>query len=247
MNLEESLTLYTRGREEWNRWAVATMERRDALVAAGQWAWAYDSRADVYPTNEVTGKWWAEAAAQFSYHEFVEPVDFSGFVFPSHGLFIMAKFPLGACFSTAQFLDGACFNYAQFGAAAEFDSAEFHSEAGFRHAEFLADARFDGCRFSPAEREPAGDGSLDLGSARFANACSFVDIRCTGRVVLDETEFSGSANFDGASVKRMFFLWGTRFRGEVSFSGATLPADTDWSNATLAVLPRRPGGDEMCG
>jgi hypothetical protein len=128
---------------------------------AEQWAWAYDSRADVYPTNEATQKWWSEAAAQFSYHEFVEPVDFSGFVFPSSGLFIMAKFPLGARFSGAQFLDGACFNYAQFGAAAEFDSAEFRSEAGFSHAEFLAEARFDGCRFSPAEGQPAGDGSLD--------------------------------------------------------------------------------------
>jgi uncharacterized protein YjbI with pentapeptide repeats len=240
MNLDESLALHARGREEWNRWAVATRERRDALVAAEQWAWAYDSRADVYPTNEATQKWWSEAAAQFSYHEFVEPVDFSGFVFPSSGLFIMAKFPLGARFSGAQFLDGACFNYAQFGAAAEFDSAEFRSEAGFSHAEFLAEARFDGCRFSPAEGQPAGDGSRDLSSAKFARACSFVDVRCTGRVVVSETEFSGSANFDGASVERMFFLWATQFRGEASFSGACFPADTNWSDATFAVPPRLP-------
>jgi hypothetical protein len=240
MNLEESVALYANGREAWNCWAAATVERRHALVTAGQWAWAYDSRADVYPTNDVTQKWWAEAAAQFSYHEFVEPVDFSGFVFPSSGLFIMAKFPLGARFSRAQFLEGACFNYAQFGAAAEFDSAEFRSEAGFSHAEFLAEARFDGCRFSPADGQPAGDGSLDLSSAKFAKACSFVDIRCTGRVVVSETEFSGSANFDGASVESMFFLWATQFRGEASFSGASFPADTDWSDATFAVPPRLP-------
>jgi len=240
MNLEESLALHASGPKEWNRWAAATIDRRDALVAAGQWAWAYDSRADVYPANEATGKWWQEATAQFSYHEFVEPVDFSGFMFPSHGLFVMAKFPQGARFSMAQFLEGASFNYAQFGDAAEFENAEFRSEAGFRSATFLSGARFDGCRFGPAEREPAGDGSLDLSSARFFKPCSFVDIRCTGRVVLTETEFSGSANFDGASVERMFFLWDTRFRGEISFSGARLPADTDWSAATFAVPPRLP-------
>jgi uncharacterized protein YjbI with pentapeptide repeats len=240
MNLKESLTLYSRGREEWNRWAAATRERRHALVAAGQWAWAYDSRGDVYPTSEATGRWWEEAAAQFSYHEFAAPVDFSGFVFPSHGSFIMAKFPLEARFSTAQFLEGACFNYAQFGAAAEFNNVEFRSEVGFSYAEFLAEARFDGCRFSPAEGDPAGDGSLDLSSAKFAKPCSFVDIRCTGRVVLSETEFSGSANFDGASVDSMFFFWGTQFLGEASFSGARLPAATDWSDANFAVPPRLP-------
>lgn len=147
---------------------------------------------------------------------------------------------LGARFSEAQFLEGACFNHAQFGAAAEFDGAEFRSEAGFSDAEFLADVRFDGCRFIPAEGAPAGDGSLDLSSAKFVKACSFVDIRCTGRVVLSETEFSGSSNFDGASVERMFFLWGTQFRGEASFSGASFPADTDWSAATFAVPSRLP-------
>jgi hypothetical protein len=240
MNLDESLALYASGREEWNRWAAAATVRRHALVAAGQWAWAYDTRADVYPTNEITGEWWREAVAQFSYHEFPEPVDFRGFVFPSNGLFVMARFPQGARFSTAQFLEGACFNYAQFGAAAEFDGVEFRSEAGFSEAEFLADARFDGCRFSPADGEPVGDGSLDLSSAKFAKTCSFVDIRCTGRVVLSEAEFSGPANFDRASVGRMFFLWDTQFRGKASFSDARLPADTDWSGATFAVPPRLP-------
>src|SRR5262249_46285090 len=37
MNLEESLALHARGPKEWNRWAAATIDRRDALVAAGQW------------------------------------------------------------------------------------------------------------------------------------------------------------------------------------------------------------------
>jgi hypothetical protein len=240
MNLDQSLALYASGREEWNRWAAAATARRHALVAAGQWAWAYDTRADVYPTNEITGEWWREAVAQFSYHEFPEPVDFRGFVFPSNGLFVMARFPQGARFSTAQFLEGACFNYAQFGAAAEFDGVEFRSEAGFSEAEFLADAQFDGCRFSPADGEPAGDGSLDLSSAKFAKTCSFVDIRCTGRVVLSEAEFSGPVNFDRASVGSMFFLSDTQFRGKASFSDARLPADTDWSGATFAVPPRLP-------
>jgi hypothetical protein len=87
---------------------------------------------------------------------------------------------------------------------------------------------------------PAGDGSLDLSSAKFAKPCSSIDIRCTGRVVLSETEFLGSANFDGASVESMFFLWGTQFRGKASFTDARLPADIDWSDATFAVPPRLP-------
>jgi hypothetical protein len=188
MDLDASLALYAQGREAWNAWAAPMIERRRALVAAGEWAWARDSRADPYPTNEATGSWWNDAAAQFSYHEFTDPPDFGGFVFPGAGLFVTAKFQRGACFREARFRDGACFNFARFGATAEFDAAEFCSSGEFSQTEFLGEVRFDGCRFVRGEFEPTAQGRLDCPDAKFAMPASFTDVRC-GAAIFSNAEF----------------------------------------------------------
>ena len=73
MDPTASLALFARGKNEWNAWAAETVERGRAIVSAGEWAWAFDSRSDPYPTNKVTADYWNDAAAQFSYHQFVDP------------------------------------------------------------------------------------------------------------------------------------------------------------------------------
>lgn len=125
MDLAETQALFARGRNEWNAWAAATIERGRAIVAAREWAWAFDSRFDPGPTNRATADYWRDAAAIFRYHTFAEPADFSGFVFPSYAGFVAARFPRGACFQGARFGDGAGFDGAWFGATATFDEAEF--------------------------------------------------------------------------------------------------------------------------
>ena len=222
MDLAGSLALLNRGREEWNDWAASMIERRRAIVAAGDWAWARDSRADVYPTNQATGTWQRDAAAQFSYHEFSEAPDFTGFVFPGAGPFVATKFPRGARFHRARFLDGACFNFARFGGAVEFDEVEFRSSAAFSNTHFLGEARFDNSRFLPAEVEPTDDGRLDCSNARFAEPASFAAIACNAGVFSD-AEFADAVSFERARFNEMFFLWKTIFRGVVRTPGARFP------------------------
>ncbi|WP_158813878.1 pentapeptide repeat-containing protein [Methylocapsa sp. S129] len=233
MDVDASLALHARGKEAWNAWAGSMIDRRRALVAAGQWAWARDSRADEYPTNEATGHWMRAAAAQFSYHEFCDAPDFSGFVFPGAGLFIAAKFPQGARFRAARFRDGACFNFARFGAAVAFDDSEFCSAGSFSRTDFLGAVRFDNCRFVRAEFEPSSDGRIDCSEAKFARPASFAGMRCRAAVFSD-AEFAQAVSFEAASFSEMFFLYKTIFRGPVLSRGAQFPYEVDWSQATLA-------------
>jgi hypothetical protein len=232
MDLAESLALYAEGKEAWNAWAAPMIARRRALVAAGQWAWARDSRSDEYATNAATQNWQQDAAAQFNYHSFDHAPDFGGFVVPGACVFVATKFPAGACFRAAHFLGGACFNYARFGAAAIFEDAEFSSRALFAPSFFDGQARFDNCRFVRGEFEPTDDGRIDCSEAEFAEAASFAAISCDSAVFSD-TQFASGVSFEGASFSGMFFISGAVFRGPVLTRGAQFPMAVDWSDATL--------------
>jgi uncharacterized protein YjbI with pentapeptide repeats len=236
MDLAASLALFARGRDQWNIWAAAMVERGRAIVAAGGWGWALDSRSDPYPTNQATKDYRHDAAALFSYHEFVDPPDFSGFVFPGYAAFIGAQFPQGARFRATRFGDGAGFNYARFGATTEFDGVEFCSQGEFCDTEFLGEVSFDQSRFVRGEFEPSSDGRADFSNAKFAKPASFVDM-CCGKAVFCETEFEQAVNFAGASFAEMYFIVGAVFRGAVLVRGAQFPYPVDWSDATLAGPP----------
>jgi hypothetical protein len=238
MDLRSSLALYARGREAWNAWAETMIEQRRALVATGEWAWALDSRADAYPTNEATRRWWNDAVAQFSYHEFVEPVDFRGFLFPGAGAFVSAKLPQDACFCEVRFCDGACFNFAEFGGAADFTDAEFVSHGHFMNAKFRSELRFDRCRFVAGKFEPTLDGSIDFANATFAMPVSFREVWC-GHTNFADAEFAQTVSFAGAAFWSVFFIARAKFGGEVLLQDAWFLADVDWSDATLAIPPTR--------
>lgn len=120
MNQEETLALYSQGKEAWNTWAQEVLSRRD------------DSR-----------EWRNEAEADFLFHTFVESADFSGFVFPGYALFVGVPFINGAGFDNAVFLSGAGFNKARFLKVVWFREATFKGDARFDRATFEGDARFE--------------------------------------------------------------------------------------------------------
>jgi hypothetical protein len=237
MELGASLALYARGREAWNAWARAMIARRRALVASGAWAWALDSRSDPYPTNQSTADWQNDASAGFSYHEFAEPPNFDGFVFPGFASFVAVKLPRGGSFRSALFCSAAAFNYGNFRAAAAFDDAEFWSEGSFSETKFAGEASFKRCRFVAGDFTPTLRGQLDLSGAAFSTTANFARTRCR-RAILAETHFGGPVSFEGASISEMFFLYGTTFRGPVRLHAARL-GTVDWSRATFAVPPSR--------
>jgi hypothetical protein len=203
MDLAASLALFARGRDEWNAWAEAMIERGRAIVAAGEWGWAFDERHDPGPTNQTTANFWHDAAASFRYHTFVEPADFSGFVFPGYAGFVESRFPRGARFRKTRFGDGAGFDSARFGAEAAFDDAEFCSKGSFRRAEFLGDVSFRKTRFVRGEFEPSMEGQADFSEARFSMPVSFGGMRCDGNGLFGEADFAQAVDFTEAAFDRM--------------------------------------------
>jgi hypothetical protein len=236
MDVMASLALYARGRSAWNEWAEEVIEWRKAIIAAGDWAWARDSRTDIYPTNKITGDWMQHSAAVFSYWGF-DQADFRGFVFPGCAVFICTKFQGTALFRKARFRDGASFNRTCFGQDAAFEDVEFCSQGDFTRAEFRGVARFDRCRFVPAESEPSMGGLASFNNATFRGPASFADMHCDYGVHLTDTHFADTADFDGAVVSEMFFLSSTDFDGRASFRGARLPSEIGWSRASFASEP----------
>lgn len=236
MDVTASLALYARGRSAWNEWAAKMIERRRAIAAAGDWAWAHDSRTDIYPTNKITADWMRDSAANFNYWGF-DQADFSGFVFPGCAVFVCTKFQGITLFREAQFRDGAGFDFTYFGGDAVFEDVEFCSQGDFTRAVFSGIARFDRCRFIPAEFEPSMGGLASFNNATFRGPASFADMRCDYGVHLSDTHFADAADFDGAVVGKMFFLSSTDFDGRASFRGAQLPSAIGWSKARFAMEP----------
>jgi len=243
MNKQASLELYASGRSAWNAWAKERSQELLRIVDAGLWQWEI-LQGDANFTNPHAQRWHIDTAADFSYHEFAESPDFSGFVFPGFVGFIAANFPLGARFAGARAIRGACFNYARFGALADFTEAELLSEGSFRGTQFMDEARFERTRFSPAEFEPQMDGHADFSDAKFVGLANFRGAKVAGNAVLADTQFNGPALFDYAVFGRLvYFNEGTKFSGEVSFHNAMLPSDTDFSSGSFARPPAGLRGD----
>jgi hypothetical protein len=237
MDLAASLALFAKGRDEWNAWAAAAIERGRAIVAAGEWGWAFDSRSDPYPTNQTTANYWHDAAAVFSYHTFAEPPDFSGFVFPGYAGFITSKFPRGATFRQTRFGDGVGFNFARFDGAVTFDDAEFRSRGAFYRAEFFGEVSLRDTRFVRGEFEPSMQGQADFSEAKFRMPVSFAGMRCNGNGLFGNTDFAQAVDFAGACFGNMFFIFSAAFHSSILVRGARFPHPVDWSKAKLAVPP----------
>lgn len=236
MDCMASLALFARGRDVWNAWAADMVARGRAIVAAGDWGWSFDSRLDASPTNKVTADYLHDAAALFSYHQFNDAPDFSGFVFPGYAGFIATKFPHGARFCGTRFGDGVGFNFARFGAAVAFDGAEFCSRGDFFRTEFLGEVSFKEARFIRGEFEPSHNARAEFMYTKFAEPVSFENMRC-GDAVFSDTQFEKAVDFTGAAIADMFFIGGATFRGPVSVRGTRFARAVDWTDATLSIPP----------
>ena len=146
MNKEESLALWRQGRDAWNAWAKAMLNRRAEMERDGTWASHRNILGDE-PGNEATGAWMKEAAADFQDHVFEEHADFSSFHFPGFARFDKASFQKDAKFDSAAFCGVAWFARATFSGNAGFDSATFR-DAWFASVTFSGDAWFASVTFS---------------------------------------------------------------------------------------------------
>ena len=57
MNKEQSLALWRQGRDAWNAWAKAMLDRRTEMERDGRWASHRDIAGEEKPDNAATGAW----------------------------------------------------------------------------------------------------------------------------------------------------------------------------------------------
>jgi len=136
MNQQETVRLFSQGRDAWNAWAKERLAERQALESAGEdfsapWTLGEDGKA-----------WLETAKADFSRYSFDEDTSFEGFRFPGDAYFGEAAFSRRVDFGKAAFSGGANFREAAFSGGAYFGGAAFSGNANFNSAEFESAADF---------------------------------------------------------------------------------------------------------
>jgi len=200
--VHKTLARWGEGKESWNAWAEALLQRKSRLVEAGEWAANPFGEAE----NAATREWLDEARADFADQVFPEEVHFAGYIFPGPVNFAGCAFSAGASFDEARFEAAAHFAKTRFEAPASFKRATFAGVADFDEAVFAGDAAFDHAHFSMAS-----DGPL-VASARFSRAAF------EARADFRETVFAGNARFSRARFNDGMRFDEARFCGAADFA-----------------------------
>ena len=205
MNKDQSVALYERGEDSWNKWARELLARRD------------DS-----------DEWKDESSVDFSFHAFGN-ADFSGFVFPGlanfagttfagNSWFIRTKFEAGAKFENAVFGNEICFIETTFGGHAWFEEAVFEGDAHFGKSIFCKTSDF---------RKTTYRSVAAFSNAIFEDIMFFQDSSFSGYAMFDAITCNGSDSYfeamfaDGATFENAVFKGNTHYR-EAKIEGLAL-------------------------
>jgi len=237
MSVEQTLARWGEGRESWNAWAEALLERKAKLIASGDWAANPFGEGE----NVATREWLEAARADFFDQVFPENVHLAGYIFPGPVNFANCAFSGGANFDDARFEGAAVFAKARFEAAvsfkraiftgiADFDETTFTSDADFEHAHFALEgdgplviaARFSRCNFA---------GRADFREAAFSGNAKFVRTRFAGGMRFDAAKFHGASDFACVSADGIAAFAQSQFAAAVSFADADVSNDARFTGA----------------
>ena len=211
MNKEESLRLYTQGKENWNLWANRMLARRE--------------------DSEV---WKDEAEVDFTSHVF-EEVDFSGFVFPGNTRFNETAFKGRAGFEKSTFKGPVGFREATFEGDAIFGETTFKGGAGFGEATFEGDVWFNEATFEGDAifREATFKGGAGFGETTFEGHVWFNEATFKGYAGFDKATFKGEAGFREATFKGHVWFGEAAFEEYAGFDKATFKGEAGFGEVTF--------------
>ena len=228
MNKEETLALYSQGKDAWNAWAYNLLEHREESKA-----WNETAKADFTLCN-------------------LGVADFSEFIFPGDVLFARATFKSAATFQKAKFTGSARFEGATFKESAGFEGAIFKGNTGFTEATFedsawFEKATFEGvARFQKAKftgsarfwkatfsgntvfREATFKSVATFREATFKSVATFREAAFKGDAGFTDATFEGNAGFEGATFKGAALFGLSTFERPTNFYSATFHAETDF-------------------
>ncbi len=218
MNKEETLALYSQGKEVWNAWAKENLARCDD-----------------------TQEWRSEAEVDFRSHTFERYADFSGFIFPGKARFDKATFRDSAKFGGVTFKGRVGFEEATFEGAVDFGWARFENEVVFEEATFKEYASFWEARFKNLAgfyqatfksnamfTSAAFKGDAEFRGATFKWVAAFGRARFEGEAVFEEVPFKGTALFWEAIFERTARFGLSTFEHSTTFYGAKFLTEADF-------------------
>ncbi len=237
MDKEQTRTLWAKGEEAWNSWALAALQGRKQLEDGGLWLSDWFGEGQ----NEATQAWLSDAGADFADVEFPADVSFQNIVFPGPAFFDKARFAGKAQFANARFAYLARFRGALFSGEATFKQAQFHYFTAFDEAVFASGADFEKAEFlkestgplAPAVRfhKTQFKGRAEFRGSKFAGHAEFNRAQFAGNARFDEAEFLADVNFEGADFEGTAGLVKARFRGAATFSQAQFGSDVRFGEA----------------
>jgi uncharacterized protein YjbI with pentapeptide repeats len=234
MNGEETLALWSQGKEAWDIWVLSVLEKKKALEKAGQWSVDWYGEGQ----NAESKAWIEEAAANFTGTVFEDSADFSLMHFPGPADFDGARFPAGVNFSTARFAGNLCFEGveaetgtfagAKFLGLANFDRSRFAADVSFENAEFLKTGGPEPCaRYHRAQFEA----NANFTGAIFAGEVRFVKTSFSG-ACFDQCDFKGDALFTAVQFGLTASFIKARFSGSrADFAQGVFRGDTRFLEA----------------
>lgn len=256
MNQEQSIALWRQGKEAWNAWANAMLQRQEGLKRSGLWKTtsAYPFELEQGDSDEAKN-WFDEARVDFKGVIFDPPdaklqINFEGFIFPGAVSFAHASFRGNSWFWHAEFRHIALFEQAEFSGIASFAGAVFHNiasfcgalfnEGTFTRVRFLRRSEFTITRFA---------GQVDFRAAQFGGDAWFNGSEFSGLALFDDAQFLGAAHFDeGAQFKANARFLQVSFGGYTSFHAAHFERAADFvavrveramslTSAKFAIMP----------
>ena len=187
MDKKESLELFEKGENAWNKWAESMLTERKVLESVGTWM-----RGDENQWNDETRSWHERAKTDFTDHKFTSEVNFRNFHFPGEALFMSVNFKGYVSFQSAKFHYNANFLAAIFFRIALFNNAEFEGVARFMQCSFKSSVLFADSSFKKfaSFRAVSGKGSFSLQNVKFSKVPYFT-----------EAHFKEAPQFDNVELK----------------------------------------------
>jgi uncharacterized protein YjbI with pentapeptide repeats len=227
MTPDETLELYTKGRDPWNSWAGDLLDKRKILEVNG--TWQLGPKGILTGANAETQAWIEAAGADFSSLEIKEnnaqKIDFSYFTFPGKANFRCVVFSKQTSFYGANFVGAANFVGSVFQEALDCERVNFAEKADFRDVIFHRDAAFWASVFEGAALFSEAEflGTTRFGKVRFLELSLFGEATFAGECWFKQAEFVGEARFSRSvfqevSFSECRFASSARFR-EAKFCG----------------------------
>lgn len=231
MDAADSLTLRSRGKDAWNKWAAQMLSDRRTLVENGDWT--KSSRESEW--NEATRRWHADARADFSEHHLKDEADFTGYMFPGDARFNKSTFHKAALFSGAIFWGKAEFKQAKFARGAEFQRAEFSDDALFAESYFGHDAAFTEATFTQSANFDVVrfHGIANFNQARFLRATQFEMSNFSRDALFNRSDFSGDVTFSDVAFEGNAEFERSRFSGKAQFGRANFTGKARFVRASF--------------